>query len=163
MTAFSLAPYPSLAGRPNSQLYFGLHPQGFAVSSAFSATSAFRHHSFNAARSRFCARAGALAPHPLGCLCVQWWRDFPHRPELASGSRPSSLALSRIPVSVYNAFADSASLSSASLSSDSTSSDSTSSDSTSSASHPTSTILCTSHFRRFLNSSAKLGNPVNFS
>ena len=117
MTAFSLAPYPSLAGRPNSQLYFGLHPQGFAVSSAFSATSAFRHHSFNAARSRFCARAGALAPHPLGCLCVQWWRDFPHRPELASGSRPSSLALSRIPVSVYNAFADSASLSSDSLSS----------------------------------------------
>jgi len=92
MTAFGLAPYPSLAGRPYSQLYFGLHPQGFAVSSAFSATSALRHHSFNAARSRFCARAGALAPHPLGCLCVQWWRDFPHRPELASGSRPSSLA-----------------------------------------------------------------------
>jgi hypothetical protein len=33
--AFSLAPYPSLAGRPILLLYFGLHPQGFAVSSAF--------------------------------------------------------------------------------------------------------------------------------
>ena len=47
---------------------FGLHPQGFAVSSAFSATSAFRHHSFNAARVCFVPEP-ELAPHPLGCLC----------------------------------------------------------------------------------------------
>ena len=70
MTAFSLAPYPSLAGRPRSQLYFGLHPQGFAVSSASRATSALRHHRFDAVRSRFCARARALALHPLGNVCV---------------------------------------------------------------------------------------------
>ena len=43
---------------------FGLHSQGFAVSSASRATSTLRHHRFNAERSRFCARAGALAPHP---------------------------------------------------------------------------------------------------
>ena len=69
-TAFSLAPYPSLAGRPIFQLYFGLHPQGFAVSSASRATSTSRHHRFNAVRSRFCARAGALAPHPFRDVCV---------------------------------------------------------------------------------------------
>lgn len=44
--------------------YFGLHPQGFAVSSAFRATSAFRHHGIDAVQSRFCARARALALHP---------------------------------------------------------------------------------------------------
>ena len=66
MAAFSLAPYPSSAGRPRSQLYFGLHPQGFAVSSASRATSALGHHRFDAVRSRFCARARALALHPLG-------------------------------------------------------------------------------------------------
>jgi hypothetical protein len=44
--------------------YFGLHPQGFAVSSAFRATSAFRHHGIDAGQSRFCARARALALHP---------------------------------------------------------------------------------------------------
>ena len=95
MTAFSLAPYPSLAGRPRSQLYFGLHPQGFAVSSASRATSALQHHSFNAVRSRFCARARALALHPLGNVCVSSGGGTFHtglnRP--AAAALPLSLAL----------------------------------------------------------------------
>lgn|GEM_PF-3415987 len=44
--------------------YFGLHPQGFAVSSASRPTSAFRHHGIGAVQYRFCARARALALHP---------------------------------------------------------------------------------------------------
>ena len=104
MTAFSLAPYPSLAGRPNSQLYFGLHPQGFAVSSASRATSAFRHHRFDAVRSRFCARARALALHPWGMSVCPVVGGLSTPAISASGSRPSSLAGCDSRSAAYNLF-----------------------------------------------------------
>ena len=64
--AFSLAPYPSLAGRPIFSALFWLAPTGFRRFIRCCATSALQHHRIDAERSRFCARAGALAPHPLG-------------------------------------------------------------------------------------------------
>jgi hypothetical protein len=68
-----------------------LHPRGFAVSSIHPETSAL-HHRIYRGWSRFCARARALARHPLQMfVCPERWGDFPQtrRPV----SRPSSLAL----------------------------------------------------------------------
>lgn len=74
---------------PNAHLSLSdLHPRGFAVPSAFHATSAFRHHCFNMGRYRFCASMQSL--HELHCNCpdsrpvpftgtrvFRWWGDFP--------------------------------------------------------------------------------------
>jgi hypothetical protein len=66
MTAFGLAPYPSLAGRPIFLALFWLAPAGFRRFIRNQARPqpcgiiALAHE-----RSRFCARAGALASHPL--------------------------------------------------------------------------------------------------
>jgi len=87
-----------LAGRPCDQLYFGLHPQGFAVSSASRATSALRHHRLGAERSRFCARAGALAPHPWGMSVC---------PMVGGLSTPTVIGQRQPPfLSRYNKFAE---------------------------------------------------------
>ena len=90
--AFSLAPYPSVGWTTINRSYFGLHPQGFAVSSAFRATSAFQHHGINAVQCRFCASARALALHPHRDACVSRGGGTFHTGEgFTSGSRPSSL------------------------------------------------------------------------
>lgn len=72
--------------------YFGLHPQGFAVSSAPLATSAFRHHGVGEVQSRFCARARALALHQ---------REVSACPEVGGLSTPAkgSPAAAALPLS----------------------------------------------------------------
>ncbi len=68
-----------------------LHPRGFAVSSIFPETSAFCIIAFSGDGSRFCARARALARHPLQMFVYpEWWGDFPQTERPVS--RPASLA-----------------------------------------------------------------------
>jgi len=77
-----------------------LHPRGFAVSSTLPVTSAYGIIAFAGDGSRFCARARALARHPLQTfVCPERWGDFPQT--WRSGSRPASLARYWFPGSIY--------------------------------------------------------------
>jgi hypothetical protein len=73
--------------------YFGLHPQGFAVSSASRATSAFRHHGMCAGAVSFLCQSQSSRPTPKEGVCVSRGGGTFHTGEgFASGSRPSTLA-----------------------------------------------------------------------
>lgn len=77
-----------------------LHPRGFAVSSTLPATSAYGIIAFAGDGYRFCARARALARHPLQMfVCLERWGDFPQTRR--SGSRPASLAYCLLTCPIY--------------------------------------------------------------
>ena len=77
-----------------------LHPRGFAVSSTLPATSAYGIIAFAGDGYRFCARARALARHPLQMFVYpERWGDFPQTQRPVS--RPASLAYYLLVTSIY--------------------------------------------------------------
>jgi hypothetical protein len=97
VTAFGLAPYPSLAGRPIFLALFWLAPTGFRRFTHFPRDLSLAASSLLRGAVPFLCQSRSSRPTSVReCLCVQWWGDFPHRPESASGSRPSSLDVTKL-------------------------------------------------------------------